>query len=103
MTRLLLTSGLCICILFKLDAQSRRKNQIHNNSDITYILKGLQTAVGYSYQNSVELKAHRTSVIKITGNSEEIKNSKKIKLAYEVENLIDESGEKLKTSIDVNN
>lgn len=87
----------------QLENNVSRYIQIHNHSDITYILKSQQTAVGFSYQNSVELKANRTSVIEITGNSDEIKNAEKLVLQFEVENLTNGSGEKLKINIEVNN
>jgi hypothetical protein len=77
--------------------------QIHNSSDIDFILNGRQTAVGYTYKKDVILKAHRTTMIEVNGISDEIKNQPKLKLEYEVSNLIVSSGECLKVILDANN
>lgn len=77
--------------------------QIHNSSDIDYILVQKKTAVGFSYQKEVVLKAHRTTLVEVIGTSDEIKNQPVLNLDYEVTNLITGPGEKLQVVISADN
>lgn len=77
--------------------------RIHNNSDIDFSLSRRKTAVGYSYQREVVLKAHRTTLIEVIGTSDEIKDQAILKLEYDVKNLMTAPGEKLQVAIEVDN
>lgn len=77
--------------------------QVHNSSDIDFTLVQKKTAVGFSYQREVTLKAHRTSLIEIIGKSDDIKNRPVLSLDYEVSNLITGPGEKLQVVIEADN
>ncbi len=76
---------------------------VHNSSDIDFILKGTQDGVGYAYDKDIVLKAHRTTLIEISGTSDEIKNQPKLKLEYEVLNLTVAPGESLRVVIEADN
>lgn len=77
--------------------------QIHNSSDIDYSLSSKQPAVGFSYQKEVVLKAHRTTLIEVSGDADEIKNQAVLKLGYEVTNLLVAPDEKLQVTIEAYN
>lgn len=77
--------------------------QVHNSSDIDFTLVQKQTAIGFSFQKEVTLKAHRTTLIEVIGKSDEIKNQPVLSLEYEVANLITGPGEKLQVVIDADN
>ncbi|MFA5327568.1 MAG: Sb-PDE family phosphodiesterase [Prolixibacteraceae bacterium] len=61
---------------------------VHNSSDIDFILKGKQNAVGFTYAKDVVLKANRTTMIEVNGTSDEVKNQSILKMEYEVTNLM---------------
>lgn len=77
--------------------------QVHNNSDIDFILKGKNSGLGFTCAKEVVLKAHRTTMIEVEGNSEEIKNQPVLKLEYEVTNLIVAPGESLQIVLEAYN
>jgi 3',5'-nucleoside bisphosphate phosphatase len=83
--------------------KSVRFVQVHNHSDIDFVLKSTHSSVGYTYKKDVVLKAHRTTMIEIKGTSDEIKANPKLKLEYEVMNLTVSPDEKLKVTMDVIN
>lgn len=83
--------------------KQRKLIQIHNHSDVDFILKSNQSPIGYNYRRDVVLKAHKTSVIEINGTSEEIKNQPKLKLEYEVTNLIVAPDKCLQVVWEINN
>lgn len=77
--------------------------QVHNSSDIDFMLVQKHTAIGFGYQEEVTLKAHRTTLIEVVGKSDEIKNQPVLSLEYEVSNLITGPGEKLQIVIEADN
>ncbi len=77
--------------------------QVSNNSDVDFNLKSSQTAVGFSYKKEITLKAHRTTMIEVNGTSDEIKTQPKLKLEYEVTNLIVAPGENLQITLEADN
>lgn len=77
--------------------------QVHNHSDVDYVLKSTQTAIGFNYQKEVVLKAHRTTMIEVNGISDEIKDRDILKLKYEVLNLIVAPGEYLQVVLEAYN
>jgi len=86
-----------------LDDKMVRFLQIHNSSDLDFILKSQQTAIGFTFQKDVVLKAHSTTMIEVNGTSVEIKNQPKLKLEYEVTNLIIAPGESLHVVLEADN
>ncbi len=77
--------------------------RLHNNSDVDYKLKQRNPSVGFTVPKSVTLKAHRTTILEITGTSEEVKNVENLKLFYNVENLIVAPGESLSVALEIKN
>ena len=77
--------------------------QVFNSSDIDFILKSKQTAIGFNYEKDVVLKAHHTTIIEVNGTSDEIKNQPKLRLEYEVANLIVAPDEFLQVSLEADN
>ncbi|HBL78180.1 MAG: hypothetical protein A2W90_13925 [Bacteroidetes bacterium GWF2_42_66] len=76
---------------------------VHNNSDIDYKLKQRIPSIGFTASPLLTLKAHRTTVLEITGTSDEVKNVSNLKLYYEVENLIVAPGESLPVVLEIQN
>ena len=76
---------------------------IHNHSDIDFELKRSQPSVGFAATESLILKAHRTSVIEVTGTSEEVRRMPILKMNYEVSNLLTGVGEPLTVVLEVEN
>lgn len=87
----------------RLENNLARFIQIHNNSDLDFILKGRQTAIGFTYKKDVVLKAHRTTMVEVNGTSDEIKNQPILKLEYEVTNLIVAPGRYLQVVLTADN
>jgi len=87
----------------RLENQTVRYVQIHNHSDIDYKLKQRIPPVGFSANQSLILKAHRTAILQIAGTSDEIKNTSILKLNYEIENLIVAPGENLSVMLEIQN
>ncbi|MDX9880865.1 MAG: Sb-PDE family phosphodiesterase [Prolixibacteraceae bacterium] len=77
--------------------------RVHNNSDIDYLLTQRHPSIGFTAPKSLTLKAHRTTILEITGTSEEIKNVSNLKLYYEVGNLIVAPGESLSVVLEIQN
>lgn len=77
--------------------------QIHNSSNVDFILKSKQSSVGFTYKNEVVLKSNYTTTLEIKGTSGEIKNQKKLKLDFEVGNLIVAPDEYLQVTLEVDN
>ena len=76
---------------------------VHNNSDVDYKLKQRIPSIGFSAPESITLKSHRTSILEITGTSDEVQNVSSLKLYYEVENLIIGPGESLPVVLEIQN
>jgi hypothetical protein len=76
---------------------------VHNSSDVDFVLKSTQNSVGYGYKKEVTLKANRTTLIDVSGKSDEVKNQSVLKLEYEVTNLIIAPEECMKVVIEVAN
>lgn len=68
---------------------------IRNNSDIDYELELVQPGVGFIAPDTITLKAHQVTTLDITGNSDEIANSKKIDVYYRIKNMFTSSNENL--------
>lgn len=87
----------------KLENKMVKYIRVHNNSDIDFKLKQRIPPIGFSASTTLTLKAHRTSVIQISGTSDEVKNTSNLKLNYEVENLIVSPGESLSVMLEIQN
>lgn len=87
----------------KLENKKTRYVMVHNSSDVDFILKSTQNSVGYSYKKEVILKANRTTMIDLSGKSEDVKNQLVFNLEYEVKNLVIAPEECLKVRIEVAN
>ncbi len=77
--------------------------QIYNHSDIDYKLKQRIPPIGFTATRNVILKAHRTTIVEITGTSDEVKDVSSLKLYYEVENLIIGPEESLPVVLEIQN
>ncbi|MCW0481680.1 Sb-PDE family phosphodiesterase [Gaoshiqia sediminis] len=77
--------------------------QIHNSSDVPFLLKQRQPSVGFSCPDDILLEPHRTVTIELTGTSDEVAQMSVLKMFYEVTNLITKKGENLPVNIDVPN
>ncbi|TKG90090.1 histidinol-phosphatase [Puteibacter caeruleilacunae] len=62
--------------------------QVHNYSDVDFVLTTSRPSVGVESKDKVVLKAHRTVSIELRGNSEELRKMRQIKLHYKVNNLL---------------
>ncbi len=60
---------------------------IRNNSDVDYDLELVQPGVGFDAPESVVLKAHYVTPLRLSGNSEEIGNSGVIDIYYRIKNM----------------
>ncbi|WP_299579020.1 Sb-PDE family phosphodiesterase [uncultured Sunxiuqinia sp.] len=80
-----------------------RKIQIHNSSDLDFHLKLRQPAVGFSCPESITLKAHQTVFVDLTGTSDEVATMDRLKLSYEVSNLLTLDGKPLSVNLDIAN
>lgn len=78
--------------------------QIYNRSDIDFILKAnSKSNSGFSYKENVVLKSKSTTLIEVNGITEEIDFQSKLKLNYDIMNLTDIDGSKIKVAIEVMN
>lgn len=77
--------------------------RIHNHSDVDFKLKQGNPSIGFSATKEIDLKAHKTSTVVITGTSDEVKNSKNLKLYYDVQNLMIGRDESLPVVLEVQN
>ncbi len=77
--------------------------RVHNNSDIDYKLKQRTPSIGFTASLSLTLEAHRTTILQVTGTSDEVKNVSNLKFYYEVENLIIAPGESLPVVLEIQN
>ena len=69
--------------------------QIKNNSDVSYEMELLQPCVGCDVPEKITLKAHHVTSLVISGNSDEVKEMKRLSVYYEVKNLKIASDENL--------
>ena len=69
--------------------------QIKNNSDVNYELELLQPGVGFDVPQTITLKAHHVTSLVISGNSDEVKQMRKLNVYYEVKNMKIASDENL--------
>jgi hypothetical protein len=76
---------------------------ITNNSDIDYELDLLQPSVGFTSPEKIFLKAHHTTRIELSGNSEEIDKFEKLYLYYSVANMYTAPDSNLIVTLSVNN
>lgn len=58
-----------------------------NKSDIDFDLEMVQPGIGFDATSSLTVKAHRISVINISGNSDEVEQSGELKLYYQIKNM----------------
>ncbi len=79
----------------RLENKINKLVQIKNNSDIDFELELLQPGVGFDVQEKIILKAHHVTLLEISGNSDEVKNMKKLNVYYEVKNMKIASDENL--------
>lgn len=87
----------------QLENHQLKKLQIHNSSDVDFLLKQRQPSIGFSCPDEVVLKAHKTVFIDLAGTSDEVKNMGRLKLFYEVTNLRMLSGKPLPVNLDIAN
>ncbi len=77
--------------------------QVHNNADIDFVLEASRPSVGIDFPRSVILKANRTVMLEVTGNSNEVKNMKQVKLYYKVKNMLVAPEKPLEVEITIDN
>jgi 3',5'-nucleoside bisphosphate phosphatase len=80
-----------------------RKIELSNKSDIDYELELVQPGVGFDAASSIILKAHRVTVIDISGNSDEVSDMNELKLYYKVKNMMLNSTDNLVVTLTVPN
>ncbi len=68
---------------------------ITNNSDVDYELELIQPGIGVDAPETVVLKAHHVTPLRLSGNSDEIAGAKEINLYYNVKNMFTVSDENL--------
>lgn len=68
---------------------------IKNTSDIDYELELVQPGVGFDAPAKVTLKAQHVTSLTVSGNSDEISNTKKVNVYYRVKNMFTEVNENL--------
>lgn len=78
-----------------IDNKVSKTIQIKNNSDVSYELELLQPGVGFDVPEKITLKAHHVTFLEISGNSDDVKQMKKLNVYYEVKNLKIASDENL--------
>ncbi len=77
--------------------------KIKNNSDVDYELNLVQPGIGFDVEEKIILKAHHVTALEISGNSDEVKEMKKLNVYYEVKNLKIASDENLVVTFSFNN
>ena len=82
-------------IPLELDNKVSKTIQIKNNSDVNYELELLQPGIGFDVPEKITLKAHHVTSLVISGNSDEIKEIRKLNIYYEVKNMKISSDENL--------
>ncbi|VAW23985.1 hypothetical protein MNBD_BACTEROID01-2676 [hydrothermal vent metagenome] len=76
---------------------------ITNTSDLDFELELVQPAVGFGCPETISLKAHHSTLVELTGNSEEVEQMKTLKMYYSVKNLFTAPDENLIVTLDINN
>lgn len=77
--------------------------QIQNNSDIDYELELVQPAVGFNCPEVISVNAHHSTRIVLSGNSNEVKEMKTLKMYYLVKNMFIASHSNLVVTLEVEN
>ena len=68
---------------------------IRNNSDLDYELELVQPGVGFDAPTKVTLKAQHVTSLTLSGNSDEIGNTRKLNVYYRVKNMLTDVNENL--------
>ena len=68
---------------------------IKNNSDVNFELELVQPGVGFSVPAYITLKAHHVTSLSLSGNSDELENSRKVDVYYRVKNMLTDVNENL--------
>ncbi len=76
---------------------------IKNISDIDYELELVQPPVGFECAENVVLKAHHSTRIELTGNSDEVANMEELLVYYTVKNITTAPGENLVVTLKIHN
>ncbi len=83
--------------------QDSKSVLITNNSDIDYDLELAQPSIGFECPEKIKLKAHHSSLIELTGNSDEVNNMKNLRMVYSVTNMITEPEMALNVTFEITN
>ncbi|HRY49412.1 MAG TPA: Sb-PDE family phosphodiesterase [Candidatus Paceibacterota bacterium] len=86
---------------FSLKAKQRALVQIHNHSEVDYLLKAAGTLPEVSFAQDVRLPAGKTVLLPVTGKTTTEKGKKKISLPYTVANLLVRPNEPLPVTLDL--
>lgn len=80
-----------------------RKIELLNRSDVDYELELVQPGVGFDATPSLIVKAHRVTVIELSGNSDEVSSMSELKLFYRVKNMMLNSHDNLVVTFTIPN
>lgn len=87
----------------RLENRVKKYIYIKNNSDIDFELESVQPGIGFDAPETLILKAQHVTPLELTGNSDEVKQMKKLDAYYQVKNLITENGENLVITFSIQN
>ncbi len=76
---------------------------IKNNSDVDYELELAQPGIGFDAPETLSLQAQHVTPLELTGNSDEVRQMKKLDVYYQVKNLLTENGENLVITFSIQN
>uniref|UniRef100_UPI0032163464 Sb-PDE family phosphodiesterase n=1 Tax=uncultured Draconibacterium sp. TaxID=1573823 RepID=UPI0032163464 len=87
----------------KLTNKENKVIYVKNNSDVDYELELVQPGVGFDAPEEITLKAHHITPLTLSGNSEEINNTKNIDVYYRIKNMFTGSTENLLVTLSFRN
>lgn len=64
-----------------------RRIELINQSDIDFELEMVQPGIGFDATSALTVKAHRISVITLSGNSDEVEQSAALNIYYQIKNM----------------
>ena len=80
-----------------------RKIELLNRSDIDYELELVHPGVGFDATPSLLVKAHRVTVLELSGNSDEVSSMQELKIFYRVKNMLLNSNDNLIVTFSIPN
>jgi len=77
--------------------------EIENHSDIDFDLELVQPGIGFDVNENIIIKSHHATPLELRGNSEQVAGMNKLKIYYEVKNMMVSSTENLIVTIILTN